>query len=62
MLDNHRLLCGDSSKPEDVDRLLNGAVIDMTNSDPQYGITVEPRSNKASTGSKYLMNVDPDAI
>src|SRR5690606_24563365 len=32
----HRLLCGDSSKPEDLDRLLDGAVIDLLNTDPPY--------------------------
>ncbi|MFM7846735.1 MAG: ParB N-terminal domain-containing protein, partial [Planctomycetota bacterium] len=31
ILGNHRLLCGDSSKAEDVDRLLNGARIQLVN-------------------------------
>jgi len=47
ILGTHRLLCGDSSKAEDVDRLLGGAVIHMVNSDPPYGVKVEPRSNNA---------------
>ena len=47
ILGNHRLLCGDSSKPEDVDRLLDGAVIDLVNTDPPYNVKVEPRSNNA---------------
>ncbi len=47
ILGNHRLLCGDSSKPEDLQRLLNGAVIDLVNSDPPYNVKVEPRSNNA---------------
>jgi DNA modification methylase len=46
-LGNHRLLCGDSSKPEDVDRLLAGAPIHLVNTDPPYGVKVEPRSNNA---------------
>jgi hypothetical protein len=29
LLGNHRLLCGDSSKAEDVDRLLDGAAIHL---------------------------------
>jgi DNA modification methylase len=47
ILGNHRLLCGDSSKPEDLDRLLTGIVIDLVNTDPPYNVKVEPRSNNA---------------
>lgn len=47
ILGNHRLLCGDSSKSEDVDRLLAGAPIHLVNTDPPYIVKVEPRSNNA---------------
>jgi DNA modification methylase len=47
VLGNHRLMCGDSSKPEDLDRLLDGAVIHLVNTDPPYNVKVEPRSNNA---------------
>ncbi len=47
ILGEHRLLCGDSSKPEDVDRLLDGATIHLVNTDPPYNVKVEPRSNNA---------------
>ena len=47
LLGDHRLLCGDSSKPEDVDRLLDGADIHLVNTDPPYNVKVEPRSNNA---------------
>ncbi|MCI0702328.1 MAG: DNA modification methylase [Planctomycetia bacterium] len=47
LLGRHRLLCGDSSKPEDVDRLLAGAQIHLVNTDPPYNVKVEPRSNNA---------------
>jgi DNA modification methylase len=47
VLGNHRLLCGDSAKPEDVDRLLDGARIHLVNTDPPYNVKVEPRSNNA---------------
>ena len=47
LLGKHRLLCGDSSKPDDVDRLLDGAAIHLVNTDPPYNVKVEPRSNNA---------------
>ena len=47
MLGEHRLLCGDSSKAADVDRLLDGATIHLVNTDPPYNVKVEPRSNNA---------------
>jgi DNA modification methylase len=47
LLGNHRLLCGDAGKAEDVDRLLDGARIHLANMDPPYGVKVEPRSNNA---------------
>lgn len=47
LLGNHRLLCGDSSSPADVDRLLGGAPIHLVNTDPPYNVKVEPRSNNA---------------
>jgi len=47
VLGDHRLLCGDSSKAEDVDRLLGGARVHLVNTDPPYNVMVEPRSNNA---------------
>ncbi|MCC6321123.1 MAG: ParB N-terminal domain-containing protein [Phycisphaerales bacterium] len=47
ILGNHRLLCGDSSRVEDVDRLLDGQPIHLCNTDPPYNVKVEPRSNNA---------------
>ena len=46
-LGRHRLLCGDSAKPEEVDRLLDGAPVHLVNTDPPYNVKVEPRSNNA---------------
>jgi DNA modification methylase len=47
LLGRHRLLCGDSAKAEDVDRLVEGAPMHLVNTDPPYGVRVEPRSNNA---------------
>ena len=46
-LGTHRLLCGDSSNPKDVDRLLASAAVHLINTDPPYNVKVEPRSNNA---------------
>ena len=47
ILGEHRLLCGDSSSPQDLDRLLDGQPIHLCNTDPPYNVKVEPRSNNA---------------
>jgi ParB-like nuclease domain len=47
LLGTHRLLCGDGGKAPDVDYLLGGAPIHLVNTDPPYGVKVEPRSNNA---------------
>ncbi|MGC9455223.1 MAG: DNA modification methylase [Phycisphaerae bacterium] len=47
VLGEHRLLCGDSSRPEDVDRLLDGQPVHLVNTDPPYNVKVAPRSGNA---------------
>ncbi|MCC7169758.1 MAG: DNA modification methylase, partial [Planctomycetes bacterium] len=47
VLGDHRLLCGDSSKEHDLDRLLGGQSIHLVHVDPPYNVRVEPRSNSA---------------
>jgi DNA modification methylase len=47
ILGKHRLMCGDSSSAGDLDRLLDGAKINLVNTDPPYNVKVEPRSNNA---------------
>jgi len=41
ILGSHRLLCGDSTKVDDVERLMCGAKADMMFTDPPYGVNYE---------------------
>src|SRR6267143_6752601 len=47
VLGPHRFLCGDSGKAEDLDRLFQGALVHLVNTDPPYNVRAEPRSNNA---------------
>lgn len=47
ILGNHRLLCGDSASPTDLDRLLGGQVIHLVNTDPPYNVAAQPRTAAA---------------
>ena len=47
VLGSHRLMCGDSSLPEDMARLREGEPVQLVNTDPPYGVNVQPRSNNA---------------
>lgn len=57
-LGKHRLLCGDSSKPADIDRLLAGERIHLVNMDPPYNVNVAPRSNNAQGKGEKLRAKD----
>ena len=52
-LGRHRLMCGDSTSPEDVTRLLDGAKPRLMITDPPYGVEYEPgwRAEAAERGT-----------
>jgi DNA modification methylase len=49
LLGEHRLLCGDATLSEDVEKALGGALADMTFADPPYGVAYEGRTSKRLT-------------
>jgi DNA modification methylase len=63
-LGDHRLLCGDSTRPEDIERLLAGARPLLMVTDPPYGMEYDPTwrnragVNKSTKKSGTVVNDD----
>lgn len=59
-LGNHRVLCGDSTKLEDVERLMDGKKADMVFTDPPYGIDYQDvaHKHKKIEGDNSLDNIE----
>lgn len=59
-LGQHRLMCGDSTNPDDVNKLLNGAEIDMLLTDPPYNVNLGSIPTPTETNIRPIMNDNMD--
>ena len=56
ILGSHRLVCGDSTDPTVIDRLMDGAKADMVFTDPPYGVDYKGINNDSRDGLSDLLN------
>ena len=49
ILGEHRLMCGDSTKPEDMQKLLGGGAADLWLTDPPYNVAIVGKTKKHLT-------------
>jgi DNA modification methylase len=58
VLGDHRLLCGDATKPEDLDRVLDGENANLVLTDPPYGVSYVGGTEEALT----IQNDDQEGL
>jgi len=64
-LGQHRILCGDSTKPEDVAKLLDAKTVDQMLTDPPYGVDYSSKNkylNKVMPAKRLEIPIQNDAI
>lgn len=52
-LGKHRLMCGDSTKIDDVEKLMNGEKADLLFTDPPYGVSYEKKTKEVLKSKSY---------
>jgi DNA modification methylase len=55
ILGNHRLMCGDSTSIDDVEKLMDGQKADMVFTDPPYGVDYKGINNDSRDGLEDLL-------
>jgi DNA modification methylase len=58
ILGEHRLLCGDSTNADDVERLMAGAKAGMMVTDPPYGVNYDPEMRSTAKSVGKIANDD----
>jgi DNA modification methylase len=54
ILGNHRLLCGDSTNPQHVERLMDGNLANLMVTDPPYGVKLDQSWRDKALGDKAM--------
>ena len=52
-LGKHRLMCGDSTSSDDVEKLMNGEKADLLFTDPPYGVSYEKKTKEVLKSKSY---------
>lgn len=58
VLGNHRLMCGDATIPNDVEKLMNKSLADMVFTDPPYGVNYQSNMRTKSEKFEIIKNDD----
>lgn len=58
VLGNHRLMCGDSTSIDDLEKLTDGSLVDMWLTDPPYNVAYEGKTKDALTIQNDSMSDD----
>lgn len=64
-LGNHRVMCGDATKKEDVEKLMDGKKADMVFTDPPYGVDIGAKNRFLNTfqpAGRNLKDVDRKSV
>lgn len=65
VLGEHRLMCGDSANPTDVERLMNGEKADLVFTDPPYGVSIGDKNSALNAATSFVRierNIENDTL
>ncbi len=64
-LGSHRLMCGDATDPDDMQKLMGGGLADMVFTDPPYGVAIGDKNkelNSVQISERCLENIEGDTL